>query len=200
MKQSGEVVVGKRKSTRNRTKPKKFQDEVTTIPINTSIWWKSEEKKNANSTSSSQSQKINTSSKPKTRKGKKPSLTTMESKNRPKGGDEVFTDSKEEEELMVKSSNKKGAKSKKGTKKMKKVSGDSSSLKNPHSKASEDLNKKEREGSKQKMAAKLNKLRGCYANDNERSEKKKLMELMTSLEGSTVKLERRKRENEIKAN
>jgi len=63
---------------------------------------------------------------------------------------------------------------------------DSSSLKNPHSKASINLRKKEREDSNQKVTAKLNKLRGCFSSDYERAAKKNLMDLMTFLEGSTI--------------
>jgi len=191
MKQNGEEVeFGKR----NRTKTKRFQDEVTTIPNNTNLWRKSQKKKrkNANSTSSSKSQKIKTSSKSKRWKGKKPSLPMMEAKKRiPKWGDEVFTDSEEEEELKVTTSKKKSSNYKKGKRKRgrpkgsRKRSDDSSSLKYRESNASRNLKKKEREVSNKKFVMDLNKLRGCFSSDNERSEKKKLMDLMTFLEGST---------------
>jgi len=179
MKQNGEVVFGKR----NRTKTKRFQDELTTIPYDTRRRWKAQEKKKkSNSTSSSKSQKIKTFSKPKRRKGKKQSPTTKEAKKKiPKGEYEVFTDS---EELKVKSSKVNSSKSKKVKRKRRKQSDDSSSLNNPGSKASISLKKKQREESKQKTAT-LNKLRGCFSSENERSEKKKLMDLMTFLEGST---------------
>jgi len=177
MKQSGgEVVLGK-KSKRNRNPPDRLQQR-----------WKSQKKKRkkSNSTSSSKSQKKKTTSKPNRRKGKKPSLTTKEAKKeRPKGGDEVLTDSEDEEELKVELSKKKSSNSKKVKKRGPKGRGDRSSLKNPYSRASRNLKKKETQGSNQKFAANLNKLRGCYSSENVRSEKKKLMELMTFLEGST---------------
>jgi len=186
MKQSGEeVVLGKR----NSKKTKRFQDEVTTIPINTRLRWKAQEKgKNANSTSSSKSQKKKTSSNSTRRKGKKQSLPMKEAKKKiPKGGDEVFTDSEEELKVKVTTSKKNpSSKSKKGKRKRRKKSGDRSSLNNLESHPSRNLKKKEREEQNQKFA-KLNKLYGCYANDNERAAKKKLMELMTFLEESTLK-------------
>jgi len=201
MMQNGEGVV-LRKSTRNKKKTKRFQDEVTTIPESTQTWWNSEEKKNANSTSSSKSQKKKTTSNSTRGKGKKQSHTTKEAKKMiPKGEYEVLTDSEDEEELKVTTSKVESSKKtssskskKKKRKKRRKKSGDISSLKNPESKASKDLKKKQNDESNQKFAAKLNKLRGCYANDNERAGKKKLMELMTFLEGSTASQLREGRE------
>jgi len=184
MKQSGEGVVLGKRSKRNSKKTKRFQDEFITEPVNTRERRKSQRKKmkKSNSTSSSKFQKIKTASKPSRRKGKKPSHPIRESKkNIPSGEYEVFTDS---EELKVTTS--KVNSSKKGKKRRRKYAGDRSSLKNPDSKASKDLKKKERKKLNKKFSAKLNKLSGCLSSDSERSAKKKLMELMTLLEGSTV--------------
>jgi len=187
MNQSGEEVVLRKKSERNSKPPDRLQG--TSIPRCTEKSQKKKKKK-SNSTSSSQSQKIKTSSKPNRRKGKKQSLPTKEAKNkRPRGEDEVFTDS---EELKVTTSKVNSSKSKKVKRKRGRPKGsknrcsDISYLQYPYSNASKKLKKKEREVSNQKFAAGLNKLHGCFSSENERSEKKKLMELMTFLEGSSA--------------
>ena len=175
-----EVELGKR----NRKPPDRLQGTSNPRCNEKRSKAQKKKKKKSISTSSSKSQKIKTSSNSTRRKAKKQSLPTKEAKKeRPRGEYEVLTDS---EEVKVNTSKVESSNSKKGKKKRrKKRSGDSSSLKNPDSKASINLNKKKRKESIQKMAAGLNKLYGCYSSEDERAEKKKLMELMSILEGST---------------
>jgi len=204
MKQNGEGVVLRKKSERNCKPPDRLQG--TSNLVNTNIWKAQKKKrKKSNSTSSSKSQKIKPSSKTKRRKGMKQSLPTKGAKKKsPMREYEVFTDSEEEEEVKVEPSTKTSKKTssskskKKKRKRRKKRGDDSSSLKNLESHPSTDLKKKGKDESNQKFAMDLNKLRGCYANENERSAKKKLMDLMSILEGSTI-AQLQKRRDEMRS-